>query len=189
MINRVVLVGRLTKDPELRYTPSGVPVTRFTVAVNRTFTNQQGEREADFINCIAWRKQAENLANFMRKGSLIGIDGRIQTGSYEGQDGKRVYTTEVVADSVQFLEPRSAQGQQPQYGGQPSYGGGASYGSNPNFGASQPQYGGGSQQQDPFGSSFSNQPPQNQPNYTRVDEDPFASSKGPIEVSEDDLPF
>lgn len=186
MINRVVLVGRLTKDPELRYTPSGIPVTRFTVAVNRTFTNQQGEREADFISCIAWRKQAENLANFMRKGSLIGIDGRIQTGSFEGQDGKRVYTTEVVADSVQFLEPRSAQGQ-PQYGGQPSFGGAPSYGANPSYG-NQPSYGGANQ--DPFGSSYQqSQPPQNQPNYTRVDEDPFASSKGPIEVSEDDLPF
>lgn len=173
MINRVVLVGRLTKDPELRYTPNGVPVTRFTVAVNRTFTNQQGEREADFISCVAWRKQAENLANYMRKGSLVGIDGRIQTSSFEGQDGKRVYMTEVVADSVQFLEPRSAREQQP-YGGQPSYG------------ASQPPYGG---TQDPFGVPFPSQPPQNQPNYTRVDEDPFASSKGPIEVSEDDLPF
>lgn len=107
MINRCVIVGRLTKDPELRYTTNGVAVTRFTIAVNRTFTNQQGEREVDFINCIAWRKQAENLANFMRKGSLIGIDGRIQTSSYEGQDGKRVYMTEVVAESIQFLEPKN----------------------------------------------------------------------------------
>lgn len=107
MINRTVLVGRLTKDPELRVTPSGVPVCRFTLAVNRTFTNQQGEREADFINCIAWRKQAENLVNFMRKGSLIGIDGRIQTSSYEDQDGKKVFYTEVVADSIQFLESKN----------------------------------------------------------------------------------
>ncbi|HWL24766.1 MAG TPA: single-stranded DNA-binding protein [Ureibacillus sp.] len=181
MINRVVLVGRLTKDPELRYTPSGVPMTRFTVAVNRTFSGQSGEREADFIGCIAWRKQAENLANFMRKGSLIGVEGRIQTGSFEGQDGKRVYTTDVVADSVQFLEPRSggaAAGQ--QYGSQ------SSYGNQPAYGTSQPQYGGQQPQQDPFASY---QPPQNQQNYTRMDEDPFASSKGPIEVSEDDLPF
>ncbi|MEK9196867.1 single-stranded DNA-binding protein [Ureibacillus sp. FSL E2-3493] len=107
MINRVVLVGRLTKDPELRYSPSGIAVCRFTVAVNRTFSNQQGEREADFIGCIAWRKQAENLANYMKKGNLIGVEGRIQTGSFEGQDGNRVYTTDVVADSIQFLEPRS----------------------------------------------------------------------------------
>lgn len=187
MINRVVLVGRLTKDPELRYTPSGVPMARFTVAVNRTFSNQQGEREADFIGCIAWRKQAENLANFMRKGSLIGVEGRIQTGSYEGQDGKRVYTTDVVADAVQFLEPRSGgasqgmQNQQP-YGGN-NYGGGQPSYNNQN----NQQYGGGAPAQNPFDSY--QQPPQNQQNYTRMDEDPFANSKGPIEVSEDDLPF
>lgn len=107
MMNRVVLVGRLTKDPELRYTPSGAAVATFTLAVNRTFTNQQGEREADFINCVVWRKPAENVANFLKKGSLAGVDGRLQTRSYEGQDGKRVYITEVQAESVQFLEPRS----------------------------------------------------------------------------------
>ncbi|MCS1394143.1 single-stranded DNA-binding protein, partial [Lysinibacillus boronitolerans] len=90
MINRVVIVGRLTKDPELRYSPNGIASCRFQVAVNRTFQNQQGEREADFISCVAWRKQAENLANYIRKGGLIGLEGRIQTGSYEGQDGKRV---------------------------------------------------------------------------------------------------
>lgn len=186
MINRVVLVGRLTKDPELRYTPSGVPMARFTVAVNRTFSSQSGEREADFIGCIAWRKQAENLANFMKKGSLIGVEGRIQTGSYEGQDGKRVYTTDVVADAVQFLEPRGGAGTSQgmpnqQYGGGQNYGGQPSYNNQPN------QQFGGAQPQESFGSY--QQPPQNQQNYTRVDEDPFANSKGPIEVSEDDLPF
>ena len=108
LINRVVLVGRLTKDPELRYTPSGVAVATFTLAVNRTFANQQGEREADFVNCVVWRKQAENVANFLKKGSLAGVDGRIQTRNYEGQDGKRVYVTEVVAESVQFLEPKGS---------------------------------------------------------------------------------
>ena len=123
MINRVVLVGRLTKDPELRYTPSGVAMARFTLAVNRTFSNQQGEREADFINCVVWRKQAENTANYLKKGSLAGVEGRIQTGSYEGQDGKRVYTTDVVADSVQFLEPRNSSGDRNQ-GGQSSGGNG-----------------------------------------------------------------
>lgn len=107
MINRVVLVGRLTKDPELKYTQTGVAVTRFTLAVNRTFSSQSGEREADFINCVTWRKQAENTANYLKKGSLTGIEGRIQTSSFDGQDGKRVFMTEVVADSVQFLEPRS----------------------------------------------------------------------------------
>ncbi|QFG01022.1 single-stranded DNA-binding protein [Psychrobacillus glaciei] len=169
MINRVVLVGRLTKDPELRYTPSGVAMARFTLAVNRTFSNQQGEREADFINCVVWRKQAENTANFLKKGSLAGVEGRIQTGSYEGQDGKRVYTTDVVADSVQFLEPRSSSGERSQ-GGQP-------------FGSGQQQ-----QQQNSFPTYQQNQP-MNQQNYTRVDEDPFANSSGPIEVSDDDLPF
>ena len=120
MINNVVLVGRMTKDPELRYTPSGIPMARFTIAVNRTFTGQSGEREADFIGCIAWRKQAENLANFMKKGSLIGVEGRIQTGSFEGQDGKRVYTTDVIADAIQFLEPRgNGQAPQPQQEQQP----------------------------------------------------------------------
>ena len=106
MMNRVVLVGRLTKDPELRYTPNGVAVATFTLAVNRNFSNQQGEREADFINCVVWRKPAENVANFLKKGSLAGVDGRVQTRNYEGQDGKRVYVTEIVAESVQFLEPK-----------------------------------------------------------------------------------
>jgi single-strand DNA-binding protein len=105
-LNRVVLVGRLTKNPELKYTPSGVAVANFTLAVNRNFKNAQGETEADFINCTVWRKPAENVANFLKKGSLAGVDGKIQTRNFEGQDGKRVYITEVVAESVQFLEPR-----------------------------------------------------------------------------------
>ncbi|MCE5431305.1 single-stranded DNA-binding protein [Staphylococcus pseudintermedius] len=107
MINRVVLVGRLTKDPEYRTTPSGVSVATFTLAVNRTFTNAQGEREADFINCVVFRKQAENVNNFLFKGSLAGVDGRIQSRSYENQEGRRVFVTEVVCDSVQFLETKS----------------------------------------------------------------------------------
>lgn len=112
MINRIVLVGRLTKDPELKYTQSGIAVCSFTLAVNRPFKNRQGENEADFINCVAWRKQAENMANFLKKGGLTGIDGRIQTSGFEGKDGNRVFMTEVVADSVQFLEPKSAQNSQ-----------------------------------------------------------------------------
>jgi single-strand DNA-binding protein len=110
MMNRVVLVGRLTKEVDLKYTPNGVPVARFTLAVNRTFSNQNGEREADFINVLVWRRAAENCANFLKKGSLTGVDGRIQTSSFEGQDGKRVFMTEVVAESVQFLEPKNASG-------------------------------------------------------------------------------
>lgn len=107
MMNRVVLVGRLTKDPELRYTPAGLAVATFTLAVNRAFTNQNGEREADFIQCVVWRKPAENAANFLKKGSMAGVDGRIQTRNYEDNDGKRVFVTEVVAETVQFLEPKN----------------------------------------------------------------------------------
>ena len=107
MINRVVLVGRLTKDPEIRYTSSNIAFTRFTIAVNRTYSGPSGEREADFIQCIAWRRQAENVARFVSKGSLVGVEGRIQTGSYDDKDGVRKYTTDVVCDSVQFLEPKS----------------------------------------------------------------------------------
>lgn len=138
MINRTVLVGRLTKDPSLSYTPSGIAVCRFTIAVNRPFKNE-GQNEADFINCIAWRKQAENLSNYMKKGNLIGVEGRIQTGSYENQEGQRIYTTDIVADSIQFLERNNSNSQQ-------------------------------------------NNSPQQQA-------DPFANNKGPMEVSEDDLPF
>lgn len=107
MMNRVVLVGRLTKDPELRYTPNGVPVATFTLAVNRNFKKENGEQDADFINVVVWRKPAENTANFLKKGSLAGVDGKVQTRNYEGQDGKRVYVTEILAESVQFLEPKS----------------------------------------------------------------------------------
>lgn len=106
MINNVVLIGRLTRDVELRYTPTNVAVATFTLAVNRNFKNADGEREADFINCIMWRQQAENLANWTKKGMLVGITGRIQTRSYENQQGQRVYVTEVVAESFQVLEKR-----------------------------------------------------------------------------------
>ncbi|EAF5047197.1 single-stranded DNA-binding protein, partial [Listeria monocytogenes] len=107
MMNRVVLVGRLTKDPDLRYTPAGAAVATFTLAVNRPFKNTQGEQEADFINCVVWRKPAENVANFLKKGSMAGVDGRVQTRNYEDKDGKRVFVTEVVAETVQFLEPKN----------------------------------------------------------------------------------
>ena len=107
MINNVVLVGRMVRDAELRYTPSNVAVATFTLAVNRTFKSQNGEREADFINVVMWRQQAENLANWAKKGSLIGVTGRIQTRSYDNQQGQRVYVTEVVAENFQMLESRS----------------------------------------------------------------------------------
>ena len=108
-MNRVCLVGRLTAKPELRQTGSNTAYTRFSIAVNRTFANAQGEREADFINIVAWRRQAENICQYLDKGSQVSIDGRIQTGSFTGQDGNRRYTTEVVADNVQFLESRRNQ--------------------------------------------------------------------------------
>jgi|SRR5699024_3025102 len=129
MLNRVVLVGRLTKDPDLRYTQSGVAVANFTVAVNRPFSNQQGEREADFINCVVWRKAAENLANYMKKGNQIGVDGRIQTRTFETRDGRTAFVTEVVADSVQFLEPKNSPNRQGG-GYKDTYGGSQHQGNN-----------------------------------------------------------
>lgn len=161
MINRVVLVGRLTRDPDLRYTPNGVAVANFTLAVNRPFTNQQGDRDADFINCVVWRRQAENLANYMKKGNQIGVDGRLQSRSYEDQDGKMVYVTEVVADSVQFLEPRSSTQEHRQ----------------DTSGLQQGQFQQGQRQQPP-------QPPQQD-----QASDVFKSEGEPIDISDDDLPF
>ncbi len=116
MINNVVLVGRMTKDADLRYTAQGQAVATLTLAVNRNFKNQNGEREADFINIVIWRQQAENLASWAKKGALIGITGRIQTRNYENQQGQRVYVTEVVADSFQLLEARQNQNGQGQSG-------------------------------------------------------------------------
>jgi single-strand DNA-binding protein len=107
-MNRVTLVGRLTAKPELRYTGSNLPYARFTVAVNRTFRNNDGQADADFISVIVWRKQAENVCNFLDKGRLVSVDGRLQTGSYTDKDGNRRYTTDVVADSVQFLEGKNS---------------------------------------------------------------------------------
>ena len=176
MINTVVLVGRLTKDPELKYTQGGIAVTRFTLAVNRPFSNQQGQREADFVNCVTWRKQAENMANFLRKGSLTGIEGRIQTSNFEGKDGNRVFMTEVVADSVQFLEPRSATAD--RSGGEQ---GASSY--------QQQGQGAAPQQQSNYQSNHQPSQQPNQQNYTRTNDDPFSPGGGPIEVSDDDLPF
>lgn len=103
MLNRVILIGRLTKDPELRYTPSGVAVTTFTLAVDRPFTNN-GQKETDFINIVTWRQLAETCANYLKKGRLTAAEGRIQVRNYDNSEGKRVYVTEVIADNVRFLE-------------------------------------------------------------------------------------
>lgn len=158
-MNRVVLIGRLTRDPDLRYPSSNIPVANFTIAVNRPFENQNGERVADFINIIVWRKQAENVKKYIGKGSLVAVEGRIQTRNYEGQDGKRVYVTEVVADSVQFLESKS----QAQ-----------------NRGASVGGF-------DPEMESLGAEMPQ--PTTNIEEEDPFANFGNEIEISDDDLPF
>lgn len=108
-MNKVILIGRLTRDPELRTTPSGTATTSFTIAVDRTFVNQQtGQREADFINCVAWRKQAENISRYCFKGSQVAVEGRIQTRNYEAQDGTKRYVTEVICDNVTFLGSKNS---------------------------------------------------------------------------------
>ncbi|MCY7186515.1 single-strand DNA-binding protein [Streptococcus gallolyticus] len=164
MINNVVLVGRMTRDAELRYTPSNQAVATFTLAVNRNFKNQNGEREADFINCVIWRQQAENLSNWAKKGTLIGVTGRIQTRNYENQQGQRVYVTEIVADNFQILESRATR--EGQSGG--SYNGG--------FNNNNSSFGGSSQSS------------QSQTPHFGRDESPFGNSN-PMDISDDDLPF
>ena len=106
-MNKVILIGRLTRDPEMRTTPSGVATTSFSIAVQRNYANAQGDREADFINCVAWRKQAENIAKYCTKGSQVAVDGRIQTRNYDAQDGTKRYTTDVVVDNFEFLGSRN----------------------------------------------------------------------------------
>lgn len=148
-INNVVLVGRMTKDAELRYTPSNVAVATFTLAVNRNRKSENGEREADFINVVIWRQQAENLANWAKKGALIGVTGRIQTRSYDNQAAlKRVYVTEVVAESFQLLESRTTrEGQGGGYSAGNSFAGGnespyqAPAQSTPNFAREESSFG------------------------------------------------
>ena len=104
MLNKIILIGRLTKDPELRYTPNGTAVCNFTLAVERSFSNQDGEREADFIDIVVWRKQAENCANYLAKGLMCAVEGRLQIRSYKNDEGQKKYVTEVVANDVRFLE-------------------------------------------------------------------------------------
>ena len=110
-MNKVFLIARLVRDPELRYTSSNIPVATFSLAVNRNFAGQNGERETDFINIVVWRKQAENCKNYINQGSQVAIDGRIQTRSYDDQNGQKRYVTEVVADNVQFLDTKASREQ------------------------------------------------------------------------------
>lgn len=160
MLNRVVLVGRLTKDPEYRVTQSGIAVASFTLAVNRTFTNANGERQADFINCIVFRKQAENVNTYLHKGSLAGVDGRLQSRSYDNQEGRRVYVTEVVCESVQFLEPKNSRNGGDHYDDYPQ-----------------------AQKTNDYAER------EKKAQETMPGNNPFANADGPIDISDDDLPF
>ncbi|RKP51323.1 single-stranded DNA-binding protein [Cohnella endophytica] len=167
MLNRVILIGRLTKDPELRYTPAGVAVTQFTLAVDRQFSGSKEEREADFIPIVTWRQLAETCANYLRKGRLAAVEGRIQVRNYENNEGRRVYVTEVIADNVRFLESANRD----SGGGQGREEGG--------FGGNANNSGGG------FGGGNRSSGSRNTGNSN----DPFADDGRPIDISDDDLPF
>ncbi len=176
-MNRTILVGRLTADPELRTTPNGIATTRITVAVNR-MPNANGERVADFINVVVWRRQAENVAKFCAKGSLVGVEGRLQSRSYDAQDGTRRYVTEVVAENITFLGSRGQTGPNPS-GYSPS----ASYNDTPSsndFGSNMPA------DDVPFPSGEE----MSAPTTTDVSaEDPFKDFGDEVVLSDDDLPF
>lgn len=167
-MNRVTLVGRITKDPELRTSPSSVSFAAFTIAVNRMGTNANGEREADFINCVAFNKQAENLARFIKKGNMIGVEGKLQTRRYQAADGTNRVATEVIADAVHFLESRSNSG-----ANQGAYNDYSSY--EPTARPQQPQ------------NSYQAPKPQPQPKVDNTN--PFDDVKNQFDITDDDLPF
>lgn len=188
-MNTVQLIGRLTKDPELKYTQSGVATTSFTLAVNRNFTNQQGEREADFIMCTAWRKTAELVCQYLNKGSLVGINGRIQTRNYENQQGQRVYVTEVIVDELTFVESKNKQGNQNngyQQGNNFSQNN-QNYNQN-NYGQ-QNQYQNNNQQNQYQNNNQNGYGQQNQANMNNHQNQWGQPDWEKLEVSEDDLPF
>lgn len=161
MLNRIILIGRLTADPELRYTPSGTAVASFTLAVDRPRANQNGEREADFINIVVWNKLGELCAQYLKKGRLAAVEGRLQIRSYENKEGQRVRVTEVIADNVRFLDRGDNSG-----GGFESSGISQGGGSNS---------GGGNRRGGNSGGSSN--------------DDPFVDDGKPIDISDDDLPF
>ncbi len=164
-MNKVILIGRLTRDPEMRTTTTGNATASFTIAVSRPFTNQQGEREADFINCVVWRKQAENVSKYCSKGSQIAVEGRLQTRSYDANDGTKRYVTEVIADNVTFLGSRAGAGQSTNDNTTSSY--------NSNYQSNQNVMGGAS----------------NDIVTTDLDMDPYAAMGNEISLTDDDLPF
>ena len=163
-MNKVVLIGRLTRDPELRYTGNNTPVASFSLAVNRNYSNQQGEREADFINIVVWRKQAENVKNYLTQGSQVAIDGRLQTRTYDDQNGQRRYITEVIADNVEFLGSRNSSNNSNNMNNTSS----AATNARPT----------------PY--DFADNA---SPKGTDVDSNPFADFGANIEISDDELPF
>jgi len=200
MINRVVLVGRLTRDPELRYTSSGAAVASFTVAVNRQFTNSQGERDADFIGCTIWRKAAENFVNFTKKGSLVGIDGRIQTSSYDNQQGQRVYRTDVIVENFSLLESRAESERRDSGSGNnysnnnqaPSYNNSNQSNQSPVNNNSNNNFNGGNNapaNSGNYNSNTNNNNNNQSNNNNSSNADPFADNSKPIDISDDDLPF
>ena len=160
-MNKVILIWRLARDPEMRTTMSGMNVTRFTIAVTRTYQDQNGERGADFINCVAWRKQAENIAKYCTKGTQVAVDGRIQTGSYDAQDGSKRYTTDIICDNVTFLGSKNDNN---------SYNN--SFNNNNNY------------NEQSFNANQSNDMP-----TSDISEDPFKDFGEEVALSDDDLPF
>lgn len=189
MINRVVLVGRLTRDVDLRYTQAGVAVASFTLAVDRNYTNQAGTRDADFINCVIWRKSAETLANYAHKGSLIGLEGRLQSRSYENQQGQRVYVTEVIVDNFSLLESRAVSQQRNSgMNNQPPVNNQYGAMNNQNFGAPN------NQSSIPSNATFNNAAPTDNMTADSTANsmaDPYENSATgrDIDISDDDLPF
>ena len=169
-MNKAILIGRLTRDPELRYTSSNRAVCQFSIAIDRPFTNQAtGQREADFINIVVWDKQAENVGKYITKGRLIAVEGRIQTRNYDNNEGRKVYVTEVVATNVQFLESKNAT---------QNSGGGFNTMPEPPV------------QSEPTPYDFADNASSNKPTMNIEDEkDPFASFGEQVEISDNDLPF
>ena len=160
-MNKVFLIGRLTRDPELRYTGNNTAVASFALAVQRNFANQQGEREADFFNITVWRKQAENVKNYLTQGSQVAIEGRLQTRSYDDANGQKRYVPEVVADNVEFIGSRNSSGNSNSMNSSASNAGPTPY-------------------------DFGDTP---EPKGTDVDSNPFADFGSSIEISDDELPF
>lgn len=161
MLNSVSLTGRLTRDVDLRYTQSGTAVGSFTLAVDRQFRSSNGERETDFISCVIWRKSAGNFANFTKKGSLVGVEGHIQTRTYDNAQGQKVFVTEVIVENFALLESRQASQNSPK-----------------------------SQQTANASATETTNTSQTTPNASRANTtDPFANNGQPIDIQDDDLPF